>query len=142
MFPESAGIDLVHGGEVGHVDQEHRGLHDVREVASCGGEDGAQVVERSGGLFPDSSGDQFTLVRIEGYLSGGKQEAVGPDSLAIGTDCLGRAGGGDKVQHQKSPSMVPSGSTRMDSAAGTLGSPGMVMMSPARATTNPAPAEG
>jgi len=38
--------------------------------------------------------------------------------------------------------MVPSGSMRIRSADGDLDSPGMVMMSPASATTKPAPAEG
>ncbi len=37
--------------------------------------------------------------------------------------------------------MLPASSTSMASAAGTLGRPGMVMMSPVRATTKPAPAE-
>ena len=36
---------------------------------------------------------------------------------------------------------LPSGPTSMASAAGTLGSPGMVMISPQIATTNSAPAE-
>ena len=38
--------------------------------------------------------------------------------------------------------MVPSGCTRIFSADGVLDNPGMVMMSPASATTNPAPADG
>ena len=37
--------------------------------------------------------------------------------------------------------MTPRSSTSMRSAAGTLGRPGMVMMSPVRATMKPAPAE-
>ena len=37
--------------------------------------------------------------------------------------------------------MFPSSSTSIFSAAGTLGSPGIVMMSPVSATTNPAPAD-
>ena len=42
---------------------------------------------------------------------------------------------------QNSPVMFPSSSTSIFSAAGTLGSPGIVMMSPVSATTNPAPAD-
>ena len=38
--------------------------------------------------------------------------------------------------------MLPSGFTAMRSAAGSFGNPGMVMMSPHCATTNPAPAAG
>ena len=37
--------------------------------------------------------------------------------------------------------MTPFSSTSMFSAAGTLGRPGMVMMSPVSTTTKPAPAE-
>ena len=43
---------------------------------------------------------------------------------------------------QNSPTMLPSGFTAMCSAAGSFGSPGIVMMSPACATTKPAPADG
>jgi hypothetical protein len=40
-----------------------------------------------------------------------------------------------------SPMTSPFGVTAMPSAAGTFGRPGIVMMSPVFATTNPAPAE-
>ena len=43
---------------------------------------------------------------------------------------------------QNSPSITPSGLIRIASALGTLESPGIVMISPASATTKPAPAEG
>src|SRR5207342_2316544 len=42
---------------------------------------------------------------------------------------------------QNNPTIRPSGPTSMASAAGTLGRPGMVMISPQIATTNSAPAE-
>ena len=42
---------------------------------------------------------------------------------------------------EQSPLMRPFSSTSIRSAAGTLGSPGMVMMSPVRATRKPAPAD-
>ena len=42
---------------------------------------------------------------------------------------------------QNSPTMRPSAPTSMELAAGTLGSPGIVMISPQIATTNSAPAE-
>src|SRR5437660_6178891 len=43
--------------------------------------------------------------------------------------------------YQNSPTIRPSAPTSIESAAGTLGSPGMVMISPQIATTNSAPAE-
>ena len=45
------------------------------------------------------------------------------------------------VTYQNRPEMTPFSSTSMASAAGVLGRPGMVRMSPVRATMNPAPAE-
>src|SRR5206468_11752606 len=42
---------------------------------------------------------------------------------------------------QKSPTMLPLASMSIPSAPGTLGSPGIVRLSPAYATTKPAPAE-
>lgn len=41
---------------------------------------------------------------------------------------------------QNSPSIFPLASIRMDSAAGVRGNPGIVIISPQIATTNPAPA--
>ena len=42
--------------------------------------------------------------------------------------------------HQKSPVILPSSQTSIPSAAGTFGSPGIVIISPAYATMKPAPA--
>ena len=63
--------------------------------------------------------------------------------------CLGRSASparglvvnGSRDFTQNSPTILPSGLTSMESAAGTLGRPGIVMMSPQIATTNSVPAE-
>src|SRR5205807_7076860 len=47
----------------------------------------------------------------------------------------------DAAGRQNRPMILPSAPTSMASAAGTLGSPGMVMTSPQIATTNSAPAD-
>ena len=44
-------------------------------------------------------------------------------------------------RYQNSPEITPFSSTSIRSAAGTFGSPGIVMISPVRTTANPAPAE-
>ena len=44
-------------------------------------------------------------------------------------------------KYQNNPVILPFSSTSIFSAAGTLGKPGIVIMSPVRATRNPAPAE-
>ena len=80
---------------------------------------------------------------IEPDLAGGEEQSAGAGGLAVGSDRAGGVRGGDEVdRHQNSPSMVPSGWTRIASADGVLLRPGMVMISPASATTKPAPAEG
>jgi hypothetical protein len=48
---------------------------------------------------------------------------------------------GSRYFTQNSPTIFPSGLTSIASAAGTLGRPGIVMISPQIATTNSAPAE-
>ena len=50
------------------------------------------------------------------------------------TDCVRR-------RCQNRPTILPSGPTSMESAEGTFGRPGMVMISPQIATTNSAPAD-
>src|SRR2546430_6794999 len=60
-----------------------------------------------------------------------------PRSTLFPYTTLFRSGGHDAQSfpfHQNSPSMVPSGCTRIRSAAGDLERPGIVMMSPASAT--------
>jgi len=143
VVAEDLGVDLVHQGEVGHVHQEDRGLHDGGEVGAAGAEDGPQILQHPQRLLRDAAVHQLPALGIESHLPRSEEKAVGLDPLAVRSDGARRPGRRDGgVRHQKSPSMVPSGRTRIDSAAGTLGRPGMVMMSPASATTNPAPAEG
>src|SRR2546423_3772974 len=62
---------------------------------------------------------------------------AGIQSLALGP----RFRGDERGSVQNSPTIRPSAPTSIESAAGTLGSPGMVMISPQIATTNSAPAE-
>src|SRR3974377_2482291 len=47
----------------------------------------------------------------------------------------------DHAVHQNNPTIRPSSLRSIELAAGTLGSPGMVIISPQIATTNSAPAE-
>jgi len=74
-------------------------------------------------------------------LAGCEDEPAGNRTLAVRADRFRCVAGGDEIHGQKSPSIVPLGCTRIASAAGVLDRPGIVMMSPARATTKPAPAD-
>src|SRR5712691_1950593 len=83
-------------------------------------------------------------------LAVAKQRPHLVERLRVDLTALGRfrrpaasAGGlvGKNVHAQNNPTIFPSGPTSMASAAGTLGRPGMVMISPQIATTNSAPAD-
>src|SRR5882762_5826386 len=65
------GVDLVHGGEVGHVLEEDGGLYDVNEVEAGFAEDGFEVFEHAGGLFGDAAGDEHAGGRVQSDLAGG-----------------------------------------------------------------------
>src|SRR5215204_4168765 len=77
-------------------------------------------------------------------------ETVAVPVLRIGKLWLSRFSGqcgdaaansGSRTGNHDRPTMDPVGVTDMPSAAGTLGSPGIVMMSPVLHTTKPAPAD-
>ena len=109
----------------------------------AGFEDGTDVLEDLPGLLGDAAVHQLAGGGIEPDLPRGEEEAAGAQRLAVGADGAGSPAGGHGLdRHQNRPSMVPSGCTLIASADGVLLSPGMVMISPASATTNPAPAEG
>src|SRR5947209_4966459 len=143
---EVLGVHLVHGGKVGHVDEVHRRLHDEVQARACALQHRREIPERLLSLLGGVLADDVAGPGIERDLARRVHHPVHHDGLAVGTDRLGRALGRDDAQssrlHQNSPSMVPSGCTRIFSAAGVFESPGMVMMSPASGTTNPAPADG
>lgn len=87
---ERAGIDLVHGGEIGEIGQKDRGLGDVLKPEAGGGEDGADVGEGALGLRRRVVRD-FARGGVRGNLSGDENEWSGRDALRVGTE---RGGGG------------------------------------------------
>src|SRR2546427_533113 len=134
-------VHLIHLREIGYVGQVHRRLHDMRERRSSGGRHRLEIREHLFRLLRRRPPDELPAFGIERDLSRGEHEEVGRNRLTVRADGLGGGVAGDDT-HQNSPSIVPSGRSRIRSAAGLLPRPGMVMMSPASATTNPAPAEG
>src|SRR5436309_10728304 len=117
-------------------------MHQVRPPQAGCLEHSIHVPQRRPGLLGNATVDQLAGCGIESHLPRRKQKSAGPGGLAVGADGTGSLRGRDESdRHQKSPSIVPSGCTRMASAEGVLESPGMVMISPASATTNPAPAD-
>src|SRR6266550_1185213 len=141
MRAEVLRVHLIHLREIGHVRQIHRRLHDLAERRSRRGQDGFQIGEHLLRLLRRRPAYKVAAFGIERDLSRGEHEAVGRDRLTVGANGFGGGVGGNDT-HQNSPSIVPSGRSRIRSAAGFLPRPGIVMMSPANATTNPAPAEG
>src|SRR3989449_863487 len=139
-------VHLVHRRKIGHVDEIHRGLYDQVESGARGLEDHPEVLEHLVGLLRGGLAHDPAALGVERDLPRRIHHPVHDHCLAVGADRLRGALRHHDAQclecHQKSPSIVPSGCTRIFSAAGVFDSPGMVMMSPASATTNPAPAEG
>ena len=74
-----------------------------------------------------------------------RETGAGPGLFAslrqIARHRAGRRVGSPRAAAQNSPVMAPSGPTSLPSALGLRGKPGIVVMSPVSATTNPAPAE-
>jgi DNA polymerase-4 len=90
-----------------------------------------------------SSGSENTFERD---LTSREQQIPSDDALRVRANGCGRFvgmyGSSTHVVSYESPTIDPSGRIVIFSAAGSFGSPGIVMMSPACATTNPAPATG
>lgn len=89
---EHAGIHFVHRAEVGHVGQEHGGLHHVVDCEAGSFENGAHIGERLLCLGFDAFGN-LAGGRIDGYLAGSIYERACVDGLAVGADCAGSGGG-------------------------------------------------
>src|SRR6266508_2112298 len=141
MRAEVPGVHLVHLREVSHVREIDVRLHDVGERRSGRAEHRLEIGKNLLRLLRRRAADELPALRIERHLARGKDEGVRGNRLAVGANrCRGAVSGNDT--HQKSPSIVPSGWIRIRSAAGLLPSPGIVRMSPASATTKPAPADG
>ncbi len=84
---EELGVHLVHGGEVGHVGQENRGLHHVGKAQSRRFEDGAGVGEALPGLDLHVTFREGAGGRVDGQLPGNENEAdAGVDGLAVRPD--------------------------------------------------------
>src|SRR5204862_877517 len=141
MGAEMLRIDLVHLCEIRHIGQIDGRLDDILQRCPRSREHRFQVREDLLRLLRGAATNQIAAFRIERNLSRGKYQVVAHNRLAVGANRFGGGIGGNDT-HQNRPSIVPSEWRRMRSAAGPLPSPGMVRISPASATTKPAPAEG
>ena len=93
---EVLGVDRVHRGELVHVLEEHRRLHDAREAGSARLEHGGEVGEGAPGLRLDPLRERAGG-GIDRQLSGGEDQPAGPDSLGVGPDRRGGLLGADGV---------------------------------------------
>ena len=88
---EESGVDLVHGGEVVHVLEEHRGFDDVVHGQPRLGQDGLNVGQGLLCLTGDAALGEGAGGRVDGELAGGDDDTAAVDGLGVGTD--GRRGG-------------------------------------------------
>jgi hypothetical protein len=64
-----ATVDFVHGGEVAHVCQEHRGANDMIESRARRAEERAEIAHDLLGLGRDIAVDQGTARRVDWDLA-------------------------------------------------------------------------
>ena len=125
MVAEGPGVDLVHGGEVGHVHEEHGGLHHLRQVAPADSRM-ARIFWSTRSVcsaIPPSTSSP--LAGSKPTWPAVKRKPVGPDALAVGPDGRGRSWGRDcGDRHQNNPSMVPSAMDPDGLGGRGLGQPG------------------
>src|SRR5262245_16114591 len=81
-------VDFVHGGEFVHIGKEDGGAHNAIQRGSGGFQDSLEIFEHPLGLNLHIAADELLCLRVEGYLSGEKQETVGPNCLRVRTDGL------------------------------------------------------
>lgn len=83
---EEGGVDLVHGGEVVHVLEEHGGLDHVLQGQPGGGQDSLDVQQGLAGLAGDAALGEGAGGRVHGELAGGDDDAAGGHALGVWTD--------------------------------------------------------
>src|SRR5207249_1085529 len=147
------GLVFLHHVEMGVegrnlVDLGERELHLLRERGEMGGREMAVAILNEVQMLDQEIAPARAIAQQRAHLRqrlrldltafGRLARAVAPaQSSAIVGACVHL----QSKPNQNSPTMRPSGPTSIESAAGTLGRPGMVMISPQIATTNSAPAE-
>lgn len=80
-------IDLVHCSEIIHIIQIDRCLDDVAEIGTCSLQDVSSVYNGLTRLLLDSALNKVARLRVDGNLTGGKDETVNLNSLTIRADC-------------------------------------------------------
>ena len=81
-----AAVHLVHGGEVAHVLQEHRGLHHAGHGGAGRLEDRRQVSQNQVRLLGDVAVPKLHGLGIQGDLTGTEDETAHHHGLGIGPD--------------------------------------------------------
>ncbi len=102
-------VDLVHGAELAHVQQEDRGFHHMFEAGPRGAQHAAEVLQHAAGLHRDVSLDHLVGGRIEGDLTRAVDHPVRDNSLRIGADLMRRVRCGNTglvfLSYHRNPSL-------------------------------------
>src|SRR5258708_31515112 len=79
-------IDRVDRGEIGHVDEEDRGLEHVSPDAAGGVQHGRQAGHHSLRFGLDTAFDELAGRWVQGRLTGREEQAIAGDALAVRPD--------------------------------------------------------
>ena len=90
-------VDLVHGREVGHVDQEDGGLDDVREVGAGGGRAGRACSRAPAIVWSRMSPSTMAPVAVQRNLPREEQELAGAERRRIRADGRGAVRRGHRL---------------------------------------------
>jgi hypothetical protein len=94
---KKGGIFLIDLNKISKVLQEDRGLYHLIKGQTLGLQDVLNIFENTAGLLPDISANQVSGRRVDGDLTGYKDEGTGLDGLGIRANGMGRFGGMDHL---------------------------------------------
>src|SRR5580704_1939240 len=95
-------VRFIHGCEIVHVLEKHRGANDLFKAGASGFQDPREILNHALSLKGHVTAEQRVGAGIERNLAGDKDKAIGFDGLRIGSDGGWTIFGYDYVAHESS----------------------------------------